>query len=133
MKKGQTLSLKERRFVDAYLGTCNGNASAAVRAAGYGARTQKSQQVQGSQLLSKPIVRALIEQRNAKATEKGVADALERDTRLSGILRQNNIELGFVISAIKELNKCSGRHSIKHVLDVTEKLSDIIAASRASV
>lgn len=124
------LSVKEQRFVDAYLGSCNGNATASCRAAGY-AGADKVLGIQGVRLLGKARIRAVINKRLAAASEKGIATAEERDKRLSEIMRMSTTELGPVIAAIRELNKCSGRHSIKVNLDVTERLSDIIAASRA--
>lgn len=122
------LTLKRRRFVDAFFGTANGNATEAAIAAGYSRHTARKQ---GSRLLTFVDVKAAVAKRVQKAEEKGIANAEERDLRLSQILRMTDAELGHVIAAIRELNKCSGRHSIKHVLDVTEKLADIIAASRA--
>lgn len=129
MAKAKGLTLKERRFLDAYLGSCNGNATAACRAAGY-AGSDKVLGVQGVRLLRKARIAEAVAKRNAKAEEKGIAAAEERDTILSGIARLTDAaDRRHIISAIKELNKCSGRHTIKHVLDVTEKLADIIGAA----
>lgn len=126
MAKG--LTLKERRFVDAYLGTAGGNGTAAARAAGY-AGSPKVLGIQAVRMLGKASIRAVIQSREKKLEAKEILTADQRDKRLSQIATASK-EDGHVISAIKELNKCSGRHSIKHVLDVTEKLSDIIAESR---
>lgn len=125
---GKRLPLKRRRFIDAFLGSANGNATQAALDAGYSPRTAKSQ---GSEILTFPDVKLAIAQRLVKAENRSIATADERDRRLSEIMRMRTAELGHVISAIKELNKCSGRHSIRVNLDVTEKLADIIAASRA--
>lgn len=128
MAKTPKLTQKERRFVDAFLGSCNGNGSEAAIAAGY---APGSARVTASRLLTKANIKAAVDARNAKAEEKSIASADERDKILSGLARLTEpSDRAHIISAIKELNKCSGRHSIKHVLDVTEKLSDIIAASR---
>lgn len=124
MAKG--LTLKERRFVDAYIGSCHGNATAAMKAAGYATNTAEKQ---GARMLGKVGIRAAIQDREKKLEAKEILTADQRDRRLSQIATASK-EDAHVISAIKELNKCSGRHSIKHVLDVTEKLSDIIAESR---
>ncbi len=70
MKPRSRLTLKEQRFVDAYLGRCAGNATAAVRAAGYGATTSATQQVQGSKLLSKAMVAQAIKARTSSAVTK---------------------------------------------------------------
>ncbi len=124
------LTLKERRFVDAYLGHCGGNATAAVRAAGYGATTSQAQRVQGSRLLTKANVQQAIKGRAAAVTKKSILTAEQRDEYLSRVALHPDVPWATQVSAIKELNKCSGRHSIKHVLDVTETLADIIAGSR---
>ena len=94
------LNVRERRFVDAYLGDAGGNASKAVRAAGYSARTQKSAQVTGSRLLSKAIVRAAVNKRLAKETAASIATVEERDKRLTQIMRLKTAELNAVIRAI---------------------------------
>lgn len=131
MSKGKTLSLKERRFVDAYLGSAAGNATAAVRAAGYSGRSAKAQQVQGSRLLSKTKVKAALAARLQKAEAKGIATAEERDLRLSEILRMTDAELGHVIAAVRELNKCTGRHSITHNVQGKLTLEQALGESRA--
>lgn len=125
------LNVRERRFVDAYLGSCGGNGTRAVLAAGI-TSNRKSAGVIAVRLLANVRVRAAIEKRSARATEDSIATADERDKKLTRILRHPQPDDSTRIAAIRELNKCSGRHSIKHVLDVTEKLSDIIAGSRSS-
>lgn len=123
----QKLSLKERRFLDAYLGTANGNATVAVLWAGY-TRNRKSAAVLGVRLLGKVKIRTVIQQRTKREGAESIASADERDKRLSKILRESDAEHS-VIAAARELNVCSGRHSIKHVMDVTERLADIIGAA----
>jgi hypothetical protein len=56
----QALKPKLRRFVDAYLGQCKGNALRSAEAAGY-----KQPQVLGSRLLRDPAIKAAIEERVA--------------------------------------------------------------------
>ena len=63
MRKSK-LSEKERRFVDAYLGSAAGNATKAARLAGYAAR---SAHVAAARLLKKDKVKAAIAARQAKA------------------------------------------------------------------
>ncbi len=124
------LTLKEQRFVDAYLGHCGGNATAAVRAAGYGATTSLAQRVQGSRLLTKANVQQAIKARTSASTKKSILTADARDERLSELAMNSKVPPATQVSAIKEMNICSGRHSIKHVQDVTETLASIIARSR---
>jgi hypothetical protein len=130
MSRKLGLNVRERRFIDAYLGSCGGNATEAAIAAGYRARTRKVAQNRGTRLLSKALIRAAIDKRLAKAETRAILTAEERDTLLSRMAKNPTIPPSVQVSAVKELNKCSGRHSIRHVLDVTEKLSDIIAGSR---
>lgn len=114
MGKGKKLSLKERRFVDAFMGSCAGNATAAYKAAGYTARSDRVAQVCGSQLLSKPKVRLAIEARVAKLEARSIMTAEERDRRLTELANMSAAKFGnLVLGAIKELNKCTGRHSMR--------------------
>jgi phage terminase small subunit len=122
------VTLKRRRFVDAYLGSANGNATQAAIDAGFSRKTAKSM---GSQLLTFIDVRKAIEGRVKRTERKAILTAEQRDARLSMLALSPAVPAATQVAAIKELNKCSGRHSIKHVLDVTETLSDIITASRA--
>lgn len=131
MGKGQKLSDKERRFVELFVGECAGNGTQSARGAGYKGNANVLG-VTSSQLLRKPKIQKALEKLLKKRESEAVADAEERDRVLSLILRQTTQSARDRIAAIKELNKCSGRHSIKHVMDVTEKLSDLVAGSRAS-
>jgi phage terminase small subunit len=127
-KKNEKLSAKEARFVDAFLGSCSGNATEACLAAGY-SRNRKSAAEIGSRLLRKvKIARALKAATNARQTEE-IADANERDAALTTILRGSAPAI-VKISAIKELNKCTGRHSIKHLHEGQLTLAQAVAASR---
>ncbi len=56
------LTLKQQKFIDAYLGEANGNATKAAQLAGY-AGNDESIRVEGSRLLTNANVRAEIEKR----------------------------------------------------------------------
>lgn len=127
-KAGSTLNDRERAFVDAYLGSCAGNATKAARAAGYAKTTSEKQ---ASRLLGKVGIRAAIAARQQRVTRRSILTAEERDELLSAIADDETHDVHARISAIKELNKCTGRHSIRHQLGATETLADIIAGSRA--
>jgi phage terminase small subunit len=60
-KRG-ALNERERRFVEAFMGVCAGNATAAATRAGY---SRKTARVQGAQLLAKLNIRRAIEARVA--------------------------------------------------------------------
>ena len=122
------LNLKEQKFIDLLFTTAKGNATQAAKGAGYG-RTLRSARQAGYKLLTKSDIQQALVTRQARQVKAGILSADARDTILSA-LAQTATQEHNRIAAIKELNKCSGRHSIKHVLDVTETLSDIIAGSR---
>jgi len=73
--------------------------------------------------------RAEVERRQEKQTSKAIADAAERDEMLTKIARGSAPAI-VKISAIKELNKCTGRHSIKHLHEGKLTLAQAVAASR---
>lgn len=122
------LTTRERLFVDAYLGSCQGNATEAAAMSGYG-KTRKSSNVLGTRLLAKVSIRQEVERRTVKRENKQIADNDERDRILTKLARRN-ISAKDRISAIKELNKCTGRHSMKHLHEGHLTLAQAIAASR---
>ncbi len=124
-RNGKKLNDRERRFVDAYMGSCSGNATQAAKAAGYSAKTAR---VQGPRLLSRVAVAAELAKRADRATQTAIADADERDRRLTEILR--DVDAGNAIRAAHELNKVSGRHSV--LVNVKGKLTleDALSLSR---
>lgn len=76
--KGKTLSLLQRRFVEAFVGPAKGNATEAARLAGYKGNTVTLAAV-GAENLKKPLVAEAIAERQAKASKAadwGLADAL---------------------------------------------------------
>lgn len=110
-RKGKTLSLKERRFINAYMGTARGNGVAAAREAGYKGNPNVLH-VQASRLLRKPTVKAELESRVERRDAQAILDADARDALLSKFALKSGARLQDRISAVKELNKVSGRHSI---------------------
>lgn len=125
----KTTTVKERRFVDAYLSTARGNATQAARQAGYSG-TSEVLKVQGSRLLTKANVRALIDGRLYAESEGDVMAARERDVLLSNIARSSQAPVRDRIRAISELNKCSGRHSIRHLQSGRLTLEQAMEESR---
>lgn len=107
------LSEKERRFVEAYMGQAAGNGTEACRLAGYKGNS-KVLGVQATRLLAKASVQAAIAERSKKRERKAIADADERDRRLTRLLRKKDIDPMVVIRAASELNKCGGRHLTRH-------------------
>lgn len=126
--KHKELTLKEARFVAGYLGSCNGNGFEAVAAAGYKG-TYGSLRVMAGKLLAKGNIRSAIKARTERERKASVISAERRDEILSAIAESNDKNLS-KISAIKELNKCSGRHSMKHLHEGRLTLEQALAQSR---
>lgn len=128
MKK---LTLKEQRFVDAYLGVARGNGTEAAALAGYG-RTRISSRQLATRLLRKVHVQQAIATRTNRAQVRSILTADERDQLLSTIARRHadGLDPTRAIRAIAELNKCTGRHSIKHMHEGTLTLEQVLGESR---
>jgi len=127
----KTLDLRAQRFVDAYLGSAAGNGTAAAKAAGYKGNAA-TLAVQSTRMLKNAKVRKAIDDRQERRTGKAILTADERDIMLSDIakLTWGSSDKAVAIRAIAELNKCTGRHSIKHVLDGKLTLEQALTASR---
>ena len=116
--------------MDAFLGSSHGNATQAALLAGY-TGNYGSARTLGARQLAKVHIRDAIDARTARETKAAILSAEERDVLLSSIARG---ELGADwparIRAICELNKCGGRHSIKHVVEGRKTLEQILGESR---
>lgn len=128
-KKGGQLSLKEQRFVDAFLGPAAGNATEAAVQAGYGS-TRKSAGVLAVRLLANVRIGRAIATRTLGEKRAAILTADERDQLLSEIARKPLNDAKTRIRAISELNKCTGRHSVKHLHEGKLTLEQAIGASR---
>lgn len=122
------LTLKEQRFVDAYLADANGNATEAALSAGY-TRNRGSAKTLGARLLTKVHLSRAIKARTARAEKLSILTADERDEWLSRIVRSHASEKD-KIAAIKELNKVSGRHSVNISMSGKVTLEQILGESR---
>ncbi len=98
------LTIKQQRFVDAYLGATNGVGHTAAKMAGY-RQGQNALYVPASENRRLPNIRA----------------AMARDKEL---------EVRDRIRAIDELNKCSGRHSVQHLHEGRLTLEPVLGDSR---
>lgn len=128
-RKTPRLSLQVRRFIDAYTGSAKGNATEACRQAGYKGNA-KVLGIQGVRLLGKASVRAVIDAREERRRQKGILDADARDELLSEIAQDDREDAFARISAVKELNKCTGRHSMTHLHKGKITLAQALAESR---
>jgi phage terminase small subunit len=125
----ETLDLRERLFTLAYVGPCKGNGTQAALEAGYGP-SPAAAAVQATRLLSRAKVRQELERLLGKAERATIADATERDELLTRIMRAGAVSVKERIRAIQELNRCSGRHSVKHLHEGKLTLEQALAESR---
>jgi phage terminase small subunit len=123
----RSLSERERRFIDAYLGEAGGNATRAARVAGYARTTAEHQ---ASRLLGKVGVQRAIAVHQARREQQAVAAAVERDALLTSILRDRSNTANDRIKAITEMNRCDGRHSVRVRHGGGMTLEQIVADSR---
>lgn len=122
------LTFKERRFVNAYLGSAAGNGVKAARLAGY-QQTEKALRVTASRLLAKANIRAAVSARAARETKASILTADERDEILSAIA-SGKADDHARIRAISELNKSTGRHSMKSLHEGKLTLEQVLTESR---
>ena len=83
-----------------------------------------------SRLLAKANIGAAVQARVSSKTSKATLTAQERDEMLSAIACGTEQEVRDRIRAIVELNKCSWRHSIKHLHDGRLTLQQGLGDSR---
>jgi len=100
MKKSG-LTVRQRKFVEAY----QGNATEAAIAAGYSAKTAKAQ---GSRLLTNVDVAKAIEKRAERDAKPTIASREERQERLTAIMRSDDEKTTDRIKAIDILCKMNG-------------------------
>ncbi len=74
-KPPQRLTLKQQKFVEAYVGAANGNATRAAQLAGYKG-SEVTLQAVGSENLRKPLITSAIAQRTQKGLKKLNADKI---------------------------------------------------------
>jgi len=124
--KVETLTEKQRRFVESYLGAACGNACEAARQAGYNGN-DRSLAVIGSENLRKPDIRKAIDAR----TQKGglVATREERQAFLTKIMRSETRRMNERLKATELLCKTQGdfieRRDVNMKVDKTEQREEI--------
>lgn len=123
------LDVPRRIFVLAFI-LNGGNATRAYMEA-YPRASYSTAKTEGPRILSKPEIQAALTQRIERAERQAIADADERDTVLTMVLRNPGYSVKERIRAITELNKCSGRHSMKHVHEGRLTLEQALQQSRA--
>ncbi len=84
----------------------------------------------GHRLLSKVIIQQAIYARVTRERTASIQTADERDEMLPAIARKTTEETHNRIKAMQELNRVTGRHSIKHTHDGRLTLEQILGESR---
>tara|TARA_A100001515_G_C4545210_1_gene201583 strand:- start:192 stop:761 length:570 start_codon:yes stop_codon:yes gene_type:complete len=114
--KVDSLTEKQRRFVEAYLGEADGNAYEAAKIAGYGGN-KRSLEVIGSENLRKPEIRKAIDAR----TQTGglVATREERQAFLTKVMRAETRRMPERLKAAEMLCKMHGDFTERHMVDMT--------------
>ena len=103
------MNSRQQAFVAALVGPANGIGYRAAIRAGYSPKTARQQ---ASRLLTKAHILRAIQERQRQCDERSRTPAAERDRILSEIARDELATANHRISAIIELNRCSGRHAI---------------------
>jgi phage terminase small subunit len=111
------LTEKQRRFVEAYVGTAQGNATVAARMAGYSGDDATLAPI-GSKLTRNDKVAAAIEAARSPRTKRAIIDRERRQQLLSEIAEKGDAQDRDRIKAIEVLGKMQGdfieRHEVKH-------------------
>ncbi len=107
------LSERQRAFVDHFMGKAKGNATAAAKLAGVAPR---GAHVWASRALRIPKVQRAIFARQERREKMAILTNDQIDMRLSWIAENPTADFHDQTAAMKELNKCRGRHSMTHVL-----------------
>lgn len=109
MKK---LTEKEKRFVEAFVGKCAGNATQSVVEAGYGGN-RSSAATTAWRLLRKAHIQKALTTRLQAREEKGLMATVERDQICAEIARSKRADDFARLRALDILNKCDARYSLK--------------------
>lgn len=109
------MTKKQKRFCDEYLIDCNAT-QAAIRA-GYSEKTAKSI---GQENLTKPDIKAYIEQELERIRDNNIADAVEVMKYLTSVLRGESLAEIVVVEG--DGDGCSSARRINKAPDEREKL-----------
>jgi phage terminase small subunit len=115
------------RFVDAFMGVVTGNGTKSAIHAGYSLRSARTT---ASRVPTRANIQAALAARIRQQEAAGFATAVKRDQLLSKILRASKVNAADRISAISEMNKCEGRHSMIHGVKGRLTLEEALGLSR---
>lgn len=111
------LTEKQRRFVEAYVGEAQGNATKAARLAGYSG-DDRTLAVKGAEAVRNGKVARAIEDARKATTSTAVATREERQAFLSKMMRDEEIEPKDRLKACEVLGRMHGdfieKHEVEH-------------------
>lgn len=119
----KSLTVKQRRFVDAYIET--GNAAEAARRAGYKSRNAD---VMGRENLRKPTVRKVLEARLKEIEDKRIAKAKEVMEFLTSSMRGEIKEEAVVVEGVGD--GCSAARIIEKQIGVNDRIKAAVQLAK---
>lgn len=124
MSNEPKLTEKQKKFADYYIQS--GNATQAAQLAGYSENTSSEM---GYENLRKPQISSYIKERTEKASNKRIADIVERKELLTSFMRnQEDTDDKGRLKALEILGKMEGDFTEK--IEITGSLAGIIKESR---
>jgi len=112
----QELTVKQKKFVEAYLGKANGNGTNAAEIAGYEG-DRKTLGIIASSNLKKPNVRLAIDERTKD--DGSIASREERQAFLTRVMRTEHGKMGERLKATELLCRMHGDFIERHKVDMT--------------
>lgn len=119
----KSLTVKQRRFVDAYIET--GNAADAARRAGYKSRNAD---VMGRENLRKPTVRKILEARLKEIEDKRIAKAKEVMEFLTSSMRGEIKEEAVVVEGVGD--GCSAARIIEKRIGANDRIKAAVQLAK---
>lgn len=119
----KSLTVKQRRFVDAYIET--GNAAEAARRAGYKSRNAD---VMGRENLRKPTVRKVLEARLKEIEDKRIAKAKEVMEFLTSSMRGEIKEEAVVVEGVGD--GCSAARIIEKQIGANDRIKAAVQLAK---
>jgi hypothetical protein len=112
----QELTVKQKKFVEAYLGRANGNGTDAAEMAGYEG-DRKTLGIIASTNLKKPNIRIAIDERTKD--DGSIASREERQAFLTRVMRTEHGKMGERLKATELLCRMHGDFIEQHKVDMT--------------
>jgi phage terminase small subunit len=122
--KSNKLSEKQRRFVNAYMGECNGNGANAAALAGYKGN-RNTLRVIAAENLTKPIIIQEIERLREFDREESVLTRKGRQIWLRKFIRRDDVKDMDKLKALDMLAKMDGDYLERRQVEASVKVDDL--------